>query len=125
MTITHGFRSLRRSPRGLRGIGVRQVFGLQNRNARFDSSVPRLEGWLYGAQVGSVEPNRADTPHGHDPHRSARIRCVCGGSVPRRSLEPTMGRLTRFGLNQLDNRWPTLWPLIRERRQRLEGRAGR
>lgn len=55
--------------------------GLQNRNARFDSSVPRFENRLYSANSGGVEPNCTTAPSAISPHRSAGIRSASSGSV--------------------------------------------
>lgn len=62
---------LPREAKKCRFPGVRA--GLQNRNARFDSWVPRYEKWLYSARSSAVEPNSSVTRSGLDPHRSPRI----------------------------------------------------
>lgn len=76
------FRSLPRSLSALARTTIQLPDGLQNRNARFDSSVPRYKIWLYSTESGAVEPNRATTRNGESPLESAGIRSICGASVP-------------------------------------------
>lgn len=56
---------------------------LQNRNARFDSSVPRHKNWLYKAKFGFLAPNPAVTPWKRDPLQTAPDRCSRRVSVHR------------------------------------------
>jgi hypothetical protein len=56
---------------------------LQNRNARFDSSVPRPEDRLYRAKFGFLEPEHVITPSEAGPLQTAPDRCSRRVSVHR------------------------------------------
>lgn len=74
--VPHG----RRTPCLLAGWSL--IAGLQNRNARFDSSVPRLWKWLCSTVSRVVEPNPPRNARTKPPHGSAGIRPGSRSSVP-------------------------------------------
>ena len=62
---------------------MRSNGGLQNRNARFDSSVPRPEDPLYKAKYGALEPIYAAGSWARGPLQTAPDRCSRRVSVYR------------------------------------------